>query len=166
MDVQEAAVTEKLEAARRVAAVQFEQREEALLGTSMGEALLRAERIEVAGETGATLSVVEHGQVVEIAQQRFGAALDLREAGFRKTSVGSRYLIEMAQSILGEAQSPTPPQRELIITTAESRLGRELDEQEATLRASAAGAEVLGGVQLERADEYGSVLDPRATRTA
>ena len=158
LDVQEAAVTEKLEAARRVAAVQFEQREEALLGTSMGEALLRAERIEVAGETGATLSVVEHGQVVEIAQQRFGAALDLREAGFRKTSVGSRYLIEMAQSILGEAQSPTPPQRELIITTAESRLGRELDEQEATLRASAAGAEVLGGVQLERADEYGTVL--------
>ena len=158
LDVQEAAVTEKLEAARRVAAVQFEQREEALLGTSMGEALLRAERIEVAGETGATLSVVEHGQVVEIAQQRFGAALDLREAGFRKTSVGSRYLIEMAQSILGEAQSPTPPQRELIITTAESRLGRELDEQEATLRASAAGAEVLGAVQLERADEYGAVL--------
>ena len=158
LDAREAAVTEELEAARRVAAVQFEQREEALLGTSMGEDLLRGARIEVAGETGATLSVVEHGQVVEIAQQRFGAALDLREAGFRKTSVGSRYLIETAQSILGEAQSPTPPQRELIITTAESRLGRELDEREATLRASAAGVEVLGGVQLERADEYGTVL--------
>ena len=158
LDAREAAVTEELEAARRVAAVQFEQREEALLGTSMGEDLLRGARIEVAGETGATLSVVEHGQVVEIAQQRFGAALDLREAGFRKTSVGSRYLIETAQSILGEAQSPTPPQRELIITTAESRLGRELDEREAPLRASAAGVEVLGGVQLERADEYGTVL--------
>ena len=158
LDVQEAAVTEKLEAARRVAAVQFEQREDALLGTSMGEEFLLAARIEVAGETGATLNVVEHGQVVEIAQQRFGAAMDLREAGFRKTSVGSGYLIETAQSILGEAQSPTPPQRELIITTAESRLERELDEREATFRASAAGAEVLGGVQLERADEYGTVL--------
>ena len=158
LDVQEAAVTEKLEAARRVAAVQFEQREDALLGTSMGEEFLLAARIEIAGETGATLNVVEHGQVVEIAQQRFGAAMDLREAGFRKTSVGSGYLIETAQSILGEAQSPTPSQRELIITTAESRLGRELDEREATFRASAAGAEVLGGVQLERADEYGTVL--------
>ena len=125
LDIQEAAVTEKLEAARRIAAVQFEQREKALLETSLGGEILRAAR-----ESAAPPSVVRLGEMVEVAEERFGAALDLREAGFRETSVGSRYLVDATQSILGETQSPTLPQRELIITTAESRLEQDLDRIE------------------------------------
>ena len=158
LDVQEEAVTEKLEAARRIAAAQFEQREEALLGTSLGGEILRAVRVEMVGDSAAPPSVVQLGEMLEVAEDRFGAALDLREAGFQETSVGSRYLVDATQSILGGEQSPTLPQRELIITTAESRLEQDLDRREATLRASVAGAEVLDTMQLEGADEYGSVL--------
>ena len=158
LDVQEEAVTEKLEAARRIAAAQFEQREEAQLGTSLGGEILRAVRVEMVGDSAAPPSVVQLGEMLEVAEDRFGAALDLREAGFQETSVGSRYLVDATQSILGGEQSPTLPQRELIITTAESRLEQDLDRREATLRASVAGAEVLDTMQLEGADEYGSVL--------
>ena len=158
LDVQEEAVTEKLEAARRIAAAQFEQREESLLGTSLGGEILRAVRVEMVGDSAAPPSVVQLGEMLEVAEDRFGAALDLREAGFQETSVGSRYLVDATQSILGGEQSPTLPQRELIITTAESRLEQDLDRREATLRASVAGAEVLDTMQLEGADEYGSVL--------
>ena len=158
LDVQEEAVTEKLEAARRIAAAQFEQREESLLGTSLGGEILRAVRVDMVGDSAAPPSVVQLGEMLEVAEDRFGAALDLREAGFQETSVGSRYLVDATQSILGGEQSPTLPQRELIITTAESRLEQDLDRREATLRASVAGAEVLDTMQLEGADEYGSVL--------
>ena len=158
LDVQKEAVTEKLEAARRIAGAQFERHEKALLGTSLGGEILRAVQVEMVGESAAPSSVVQLGEMLEVAEERFGAALDLREAGFQETSVGSRYLVDATQSILGGEQSPTLPQRELIITTAESRLEQDLDRREATLRTSVAGAEVLDTVQVERADEDGSVL--------
>ena len=158
LDDQERVVTEKLKEARRVAAAQFEQREKVLQGTSVGGEILRAARVEMVGESAAPPSVVRLGEMLEVVEERCGAALDLREAGFRETALGSRYLGDATQSILGEEQSPTLPQRELIITTAESRLEEDLDRREASLRASMAGAEVLDTVQFEQADEDGSVL--------
>ena len=158
LDVRQAVGNEKLQAARRVAAAQFERREKTLQGTSIGGEILHAVRAEMIGESAAGLSVVRQGEIVEAAEQRFGAAVELREEGFRETSVGSRYLDDATQSILGAGQSPTLPQRELIIRTAEGRLARDLDRREATLCASEAGADVLGAVQLKCADEYGSVL--------
>ena len=158
LDVQAEGVNERLEAARRVAAVQFEQRAKALQGTSIGGEILNAVHAEMVGESAAPPSVMQRGEMLEAAEQRFGAVLDLREEGFQETSVGSRYLDDATQSILGARQSPTLPQRELIITTAEGRLTQDLDRREAMLRASVACAYVLGAGQLERADEYGSVL--------
>ena len=158
LDVQEAGVNERLESARRVAAAQFERREKALQGTSIGEEILRAVQAETVGESAVLPSVVQRGEMLEAAEQRVGAALDLREEGFRQTSVGSRYLEDATRSILGAGQSPTLPQRERIIETAEGRLARDLDRREAALRASEGGADVLGAVQLEGAEEYGSVL--------
>ena len=158
LDVQEAGVSERLEAARRVAAAQFEQREEALRGTSVGEEILLAVQAEMVRGSAAPPSVVQRGEMLETAEQRFGAALDLREEGFRETSVGSRYLEDATQSIVGAGQSPTLPQRERVLATAENRLAGDLDRREAVLRASDGGADVLGAVQLEGAEEYGSVL--------
>ena len=157
LDVQEGVVTERLEAARRVAAVQFSRREEALLGTLKGEDLLRAARVEVVGETDAALSVVQRGEVVELAEEKFGARLDRLEGELLETSVGSRYLAEAAASIVGVEEPPTRYQRETIVTTAVDRLGRELDGREASLQASAGGGEVLQSVQEEHAAEYGPV---------
>lgn len=155
LDVREAAVTEKLEAARRVAAAQFGQREEALQGTSVGKEILHAVRAEMIGESAAPRSVVQLGELLEVAEERFGAALDLREAGFRETSVGSRYLADASSSVVGQEGSPTLYQREAIITTAETRLGRELDAREASLQEGADGAQLLLEVRHEHAEEYG-----------
>ena len=155
LDVREAAVNEKLEAARRVAAAQFEQREEALRRTSIGKEILHAVRAEMIGESAAPPSVVQLGEMLEVAEERFGAALDLREAGFRETSVGSQYLADAASSVVGKEGSPTLYQREAIITTVETRLGQELDAREALLQESADGAKLLLEVQHEHAEEYG-----------
>ena len=75
LDIEQAGVDEKLAGARQVAAAQFARREEALQKTAAGEEALRAARVEVAGDTGVALSVVQQGEVVELAEQ-FGAALD------------------------------------------------------------------------------------------
>ena len=155
LDVQEGVVAERLEAARRVAAMQFARREEGLLRTSKGEDLLRVARVEVVGETAAALSVVQRGEVVELAEEKFGAMLDRLEGEVVETSVGPRYLAEAACSIVGVEEPPTLYQRETIVTTAVDRLGRELDGREASLQASAGGREVLRSVQEEHAAEYG-----------
>ena len=63
----------------------------------------------------------------------------------------------MSQSIVGVAEAPTLFQRARIITAFEDRLGRKLDGDEESLRASAAGAEVLQSVQAEHAAEYGPI---------
>ena len=108
--VQEATVNERLEAARRNAAAQFARSEEALLGTPMGEELMRAARTEIVGETVAALSVMQRGEVVELAEEKFGAALDRREGELRETAMGSRYLADAAQSVGGdEERSGTVP---------------------------------------------------------
>ena len=118
---------------------------------------MRAARAAVVGEAVGALSVVQRGEVVELAEEKVGAVLDRRAGELRETSGGLRYLADAAQSLVGVEEGSALYRRETVIVTSEDRLVRELDGREASLRASAAGAEVLQSVQERHAAEYGPV---------
>ena len=133
LDVAEAAVDEELDTARRVAAAQFEQREKTLQGTSIGREILHAARAETIGELAAPPSVVQRGEMLEVAEERFEGAL-------RSLSIWSELRTAAEQDLLGEGKrSGTLSARAAVVGDAERRAGEALEGREDALGSRSLG---------------------------
>ena len=107
-------------------------REESLMATSTGSALLREEYGEAVAEAAARQSFAERESVLERVAQQVGEELGAREEALRSIPLGRRHLSAAEQARAGGAAAspPTPAERESMVRAAEQRVREELDRRE------------------------------------
>lgn len=111
--------------------------------TALGATLLQ--EMSGVGDAGAALrNLAARERAVEEVEQRVGKDLEDREEELRSIAPGEQYLAEAKHALLGGAERPaTFAERESIVTTAEQRLGEELDDREVRLVKSVGSSELL-----------------------
>ena len=119
------------------------RREETLRSMSTGTQHLSAAAGELFGEEKQAMTLAERESMIGEAERRVEKELLGRERALRLVPLGAQYLSEAAQEGLGEGKrAAVLAARDVVVTTAEKRLERELDSREQAL-VSSAGSEGL-----------------------
>ena len=132
-------------------------REESLMATSTGSALLREEYGEAVAAAAARQSLAERESVLERVAQQVDEELGAREEALRSIPLGRRHLSAAEQArAVGAAGPPTLAERESMVRAAEQRVREELDRREERVL-TATGDDRLLAAAAEELTERGAV---------